>query len=166
MAARDMNDTGVIVSANGGGSGQKFDVLIDEAIRGTVNDGGQLVVFLQPYRAYDIRVRPRDSQISEFDAAPRTITLYPGNVARLDWKVTPLFILFGRAVEVDGRPLADVGVSGSHGVSRTDKDGYFQIETNRNDRLRISRKDASVCKIVVATSDTKGFVSAGDQVCQ
>ncbi len=166
LAARDMNDTGVIVSTGGGGFGQKFDVLVDEVVRGTVDNGGQLVVFLQPYRAYEIRVRSRDSHISEFDAAPRTVTLYPGNVARLDWRVTPLFILFGRAVKENGTPLADVAIGGSHGIGRTDKDGYFQIETNRSDRLRVSRKNALVCNILVTAMGINGFVSAGDQVCR
>lgn len=165
VAARDVNDTGVVISAYGAGAGQKFDVLIDEVIRGTVEDGGRLIVFLPPYRAYDVRVRSRGSQISEFDTMPRSITLYPGNVARLDWDVTPLFILYGRAVESNGTPLADVGINGSHGVSRTDKNGYFQIETNRDDRLRVGRRNASVCSILVTEKGTDGFVSAGDQVC-
>ena len=167
IAGRDMNDTGVVVSVAGGGAEQKFDVLVNEVVRGTVADGGRLVLFLQPYQAYDVRVRSRDSQVSGFDATPRTATLYPGNVAELDWNVTPLFILFGRAVAVDGKPVANAEISGSHGVGRTDGDGYFQIETNREDQLRLSRKTGSICTIAVgAAQPVDGFVSAGDQMCR
>ena len=167
IAGREMNDTGVMVSVAGGGADQMFDVLIDEVVRGTVADGGRLVLFLQPYQAYDVRVRSRGSQISGFDATPRTVTLFPGNVAELDWQVTPLFILFGRAVAVDGKPVAYADISGSHGVARTDGDGYFQIETNREDELRLSRKTGSICTIPVdAARPVDGFYSAGDQICR
>ncbi|HUE78818.1 MAG TPA: CS1-pili formation C-terminal domain-containing protein [Sphingomicrobium sp.] len=167
VAGRDINDTGVTVTVGGGGAGQKFDVLIDEVVRGTVADGGRLVLFLQPYQVYDIRVRSRDSQISGFDATPRTVTLYPGNVAELDWKITPLVILFGRAVALDGKPIANADITGPHGVGRTDKEGYFQIETKRQDRLRLSRKAMSVCTILVdAAQPIDGFFSAGDQICR
>lgn len=167
IAGKDMNDTGVVVSVAGGGSEQQFDVLVNEVVRGTVTDGGRMVLFLQPYEAYDVRVRSRDAQISGFDSAPRTVTLYPGNVAELDWKVTPLFILFGRAVAEDGKLIANADVSGSHGVARTDGDGYFQIETSRDERLGVSRKTGPVCLIPVgAAQPVDGFVSAGDQICR
>ena len=167
IAGRDMNDTGVMVSVAGAGPGTNFEVLIDEVVRGTVAEGGRLVLFLQPYQAYDIRVRARDSQISGFDAAARTVTLYPGNVAQLDWTMTPLFVMFGRAVAIDGKPIANADISGSHGVGRTDGDGYFQIEANSEDQLRVTRKTESVCKIVVgAPRPVDGFVSAGDQICR
>lgn len=167
VAGRDMNDTGIIVSIAGGGAEQKFDVLIDEVVRGTVEDGERLVLFLQPYQKYDIRVRARDFHISGFENTPRSITLYPGNVAELDWKVTPLFILFGRAVTIDGTPVANANISGSQGVSRSDGDGYFQIETNDKDRLQFGRETASVCNVTVDAAQTvNGFVSAGDQICR
>lgn len=167
MAGKEMNDTGVMVSVEGGGANQTFEVLVNEVVRGTVADGSRRIVFLQPYQAYDVRVRPVSSQIAGFDPAPRTVTLYPGNVAALDWKVTPLFILFGRAVAPDGEPLANAEIIGSHGVARTDGEGFFQIETNRDDRLRMSRKAVLVCTISIsAPLPVNGFVSAGDQMCR
>lgn len=166
VAGRDMNDSGLRVSIAGGGPDQKFDVLINEVVRGTVEKGGRLLVFLQPYQSYEVRVRPRDSAIADFDAAPRTVTLYPGNVAELDWKATPLFILFGKAIAVDGSPLAHADVSGSHGIARTDEGGYFQIETKRDDQLRLSNKGSSCAIAVGAAQPINGFVSAGDQMCR
>lgn len=167
IAGKEMNDTGVMVSVEGGEANQAFEVLVNEVVRGTVENGSRLVLFLQPYKAYDVRLRPRDSQIAGFDPTPRTVTLYPGNVATLGWKVTPLFILFGRAIALDGEPLPSAEIVGSHGVGRTDEDGYFQIETNRGDRLRLSRQTGPVCTIAVgAPLAVDGFVSAGDQMCR
>jgi hypothetical protein len=167
ISGREMNDTGVIVSVEDSDSDQEFDVLVDEVVRGTVANGGKLVLFLQPYQDYEVRLRARDSGIAGFDPAPRSVTLYPGNVAELDWKVTPLLILFGRAVAVDGKPVANADISGSYGLGRTDSDGYFQIETRRDDRLRLNPRTASTCIITIgAAKPVNGFVSAGDQMCR
>lgn len=167
VAGRDMNDTAIIVSAGGGEAGQKFEVLVDEVARGAVTSGDRLMLFLKPYQAYNVRLRPRGAGIAAFDAAPRKVTLYPGNVSRLDWDITPLFILFGRAMDVDGKPLTDADISGAHGISRTDAEGYFQVETNGTDQLRIANRGGAGCVMVVpATHPVNGLVSGGDVICR
>ena len=168
IGGRDLNDSGLILSVVGAGADQRFDVLVDEIVRGTVAGGGRLTLFLQPYAKYDVRIRARDSSLADFDAGSRTVTLYPGNVAALHWNVTPLFILFGRAVAADGQPVANADVSGAHGVGRTDDGGYFQIETNRQDRLRLARRDGPACAIAAlpAPAPGAGFVSGGELLCR
>lgn len=167
LAGRDLNDTAVIVSVGGGESGQQFEVLVDEVARGAISSGDRTMLFLKPYQVYDVRLRPRGAGISAFDAGPRKVTLYPGNVARLHWDVTPLFILFGRALGADGRPLVHADVSGKHGIGRTDGEGYFQIETNGKDQLRLAGRDGRGCQMAVpAAQPAGGLVSAGDLICR
>ena len=95
------------------------------------------------------------------------IVMLKGNNMLRKSVLAMLFILFGRAVAEDGKPIANADVSGSHGVARTDGDGYFQIETSRDERLGVSRKTGPVCMIPVgAAPPVDGFVSAGDQICR
>lgn len=167
IAGRDMNDTAVKLSVRGGEAGEEFDVLVDEVARGKVAGEGELLLFLEPYKVYDIRLRPRGSGLASFDTAPRSVTLYPGNVSEIDWKVTSLFILFGRAVGPDGSAIANADIVGPNGIGRTDDDGYFQIETEGHGELRLTRSSGSSCAIVVApASPVHGLVSAGDLVCR
>jgi hypothetical protein len=167
IAGRDINDSGILVSANGGEAGQEFDILIDEVTRGTVGNGEQSLLYLQPYKSYDVRLRPRGAQIASFDRASRSVTLYPGTVARVEWSVTPLFILFGRAIAADGRPIANADVIGAHGIGRTDASGYFQIETNSSDQLRLAKEAGSGCVLKVAPAKPAGgLVPAGDVKCE
>jgi hypothetical protein len=85
----------------------------------------------------------------------------------LDWKVTPLFILFGRAISADGLPLADADITGSHGIGRTDGQGYFQIETNSGDVLRLAGGPSMGCSMAVGEGQAiDGLVSAGDVTCR
>lgn len=167
FAGRDMNDTAVLVKVSGSGAGERFDVLVDDVARGTVEAGERLVLFLQPYRNYDVRLRPLGAQVASFDTAPRTVTLFPGNVAMVDWNITPLFVLFGRAVGADGKPIPNADVTGPHGIGRTDGDGYFQIEANGKDELRLTRAGDSICTMGIAPAKpVGGLVSAGDVMCR
>jgi outer membrane usher protein FimD/PapC len=166
IAGRDMNDTAVTVRATGGEPGQNFEVLVDEVARGRIAIGERLVLFLEPYRVYDIRLRPHGSQLASFDTAPRSVTLYPGNVSEIDWNVTPIFILFGRAVGTDGQVMANADIVGPHGIGRTDGEGYFQIEANSGDGLRLSQGAATCTMTVTPARPVNGLVSGGDIGCR
>jgi hypothetical protein len=167
IAGWDMNDTAVMVTVDGSEAGQQFDVLVDEVARGTIAGGERLLLFLQPYETYDVRLRPRGTQIASFETAPQSVTLYPGNVSRVDWKITPLFILFGRAMDAEGKLIANADVMGAHGIGRTDGEGYFQIETNSEDELRLTRATGESCIMAIGPAKpVNGLVSAGDVKCR
>lgn len=167
IAGREMNDTAVIISLAGSEAGQSFDLLVDEVARGSLASGERLALFLEPYKIYELRLRPRGSGISSFDAAPKSVTLYPGNVSRVEWKVTPLFILFGRAVDAQGKPIGGADISGAHGIGRTDDGGYFQIETNRDDQLYLTQASGASCTMAIGgAAASQGLVSAGDVACR
>lgn len=167
FGGRDLNDTAILVSTTGGEHGRRFEVLVDEVARATIGSGGQKLIFLRPYEMYDVRLRPVGGQIAGFDSSARAVTLYPGNVSRLDWEITPLFILFGRAVDAQGTPLADADLSGLHGIGRTDGQGYFQIEASSKDELRMSGHQAAACTISIPSAQpVDGLVSAGDMMCR
>jgi len=167
IAGREMNDTAVMVSVHGTEADQLFDVLVDEVPRGSLGHGERLALFLEPYKMYDVRLRPRGIGISSFDTASKSVTLYPGNVTAIEWKVTPLVILFGRAVDRDGQPIGNADIVGAHGIGRTDAQGYFQIETNSDDKLRLSREGETSCDMTTgALKSVQGLASAGDVTCR
>jgi len=167
IAGREMNDTAVMVTVRGNEADQLFDVLVDEVPRGSLGNGERIALFLEPYKMYDVRLRPRGNGISSFDAASKSVTLYPGNVAAIEWNVTPLVILFGRAVGRDGKAIGNADIIGAHGIGRTDAQGYFQIETNRDEKLRLSRGGQPSCEMMVgALKAVQGLASAGDVTCR
>jgi Mat/Ecp fimbriae outer membrane usher protein len=94
------------------------------------------------------------------------VTLYPGSVADLRWKITPLFVLFGRAVDDRGRPVANADVKGAFGVGQSDADGYFQVETRSGDVLRFAGRERAECKVEIGNARQRdGYVSAGEVQC-
>jgi hypothetical protein len=167
IAGRDMNDTAIMVSINGGDPAQKFELLVDDVARGSIAGDERKLLFLQPYETYEVRLRPLGAQIASFDTAARRVTLYPGNVAKLNWTITPLFILFGRAIDGHGAPLANADISGSHGIGRTDAGGYFQVETKSGDNLKLAGEAGTSCSMEVGPDRAvDGLVSAGDMMCR
>ena len=167
MSGREMNDSAVQVSVEGVEPGEKFELLVDEVARGTVAGGRPALVFLPPYRSYDVRLRPLGSQAASFDTSVRPVTLYPGSVAALHWDVTPLFVLFGRAVDASGAAVANAEIKGGFGIGRSDKDGYFQIETRSGDMLRFSARSGLECAVAVGKARQRdGYVSGGEIQCR
>ena len=167
MSGREMNDSAVEVSAGGIAPGQRFELLVDEVARGTVGAGRTTRVFLQPYRTYHIRLRPLGAQAASFDTAARQVTLYPGSVAALHWDVTPLFVLFGQAVDGLGRPVANAEIKGAFGIGRSDGEGYFQIETRSGDVLGFEPASAPACAVTVGKARQRdGYVSGGKVQCR
>ena len=167
MSGREMNDSAVEVSADGIEPGQRFELLVDEVARGTVGADRTTRVFLQPYRSYHIRLRPLGAQAASFDTAARQVTLYPGSVAALHWDVTPLFVLFGQAVDGLGRPVANAEIKGAFGIGRSDGEGYFQIETRSGDVLGFEPASAPACAVTVGKARQRdGYVSGGKVQCR
>ena len=167
VSGREMNDSAVAVAVDGVEPGDRFEILVDEVGRGTVGGAGASLLFLQPYRSYDIRLRPLGSQAASFDTGAKTVTLFPGSVASLHWDVTPLFVLFGKAVDKNGRPIANADIKGGFGVGQSDDEGYFQIETRSGDVLKFAENSSPVCKVEVgAARQHDGYVSAGEVQCR
>ena len=166
VGAREMDDSAVVVGVSGSQKGQAFDVLVDEVIRGEVSADRSLALFLVPYESYQVRLRPRDSQAASFQTAPREITVFPGNAASLHWEITPLVVLFGRVLDGDGKPIALADIRGLHGIARTDSEGYFQIEANRLDMLKLQSQSGVECSLSIPQTEARdGYVSVGDMMC-
>ena len=167
LAARDFNDSAIRVSVVGGEAGQTFEVVVDDIVRATVSAGKTVSIYLPPYKNYEVRLRPKDGLISGLDHGSRRVSLYPGSVAALDWKLRPQVILFGRAVDPNGAPVANADISARDGIGRTDAEGYFQIETGGDEYLHFRDPDGRSCAASIENVQAKdGYRAAGDIVCQ
>ena len=165
VGAREASDAAAVASVTGAHPDQEFDVLVDEIVRGRIKGGGRLALFLAPYATYQMRIRARGDSMAGIVDGPQSATLYPGNVAALNWSVTPLVVLFGRAVDANGAIIANADIRGRHGVGRTDESGYFQIEAKPDEILEI-RHNSGACKLELLNGDPReGYRSLGDVKC-
>jgi hypothetical protein len=166
LGARDLDDSGVIVDIGGETGKATFEVLVNGMSYGHVHAGGHLSIHLQPYRAYEISVRPDDAAAISFDTDAQKVTLYPGSVRVIHWTAHSFFTAFGQAVSADGSPIVNAMVQAPHSVGETDDNGYFQIDAANGDTLAFTR-GSSHCEIRLGgAAPLNDFVSLGKVLCK
>jgi hypothetical protein len=167
LGGRNLEESGLVISVDGSARDAQFDVLIDGQPRGRVKAGDRLPVFLRPYHAYSVRLRPVDAASVWFDASARELTLYPGNVEHLRWSVENLLTVFGRAVREDGTPVADAMVTSKKGIGQSNSEGYFQIETSASDVLSFDSGNGKACNIIIkGLGQERDYASLGKVICR
>jgi hypothetical protein len=156
----------IVAGVNGAREDDMFDLLINEQVAGAITGDRPLAVALAGYRSYDVRIRPVGAGAVAYDNAPRTLTLYPGTVARLDWAALPITLKIGRLVTPDGAPVSHASITGSGIWTETDKDGYFQIEAPDYARLIVTLPDSRTFTTTLpAGKPDAGMVRLGSVVC-
>ena len=163
---RNENDSMVVVKVDGSAADARFEVLVNDGPVGTVNSGGKLAVALPPYRRYDVRIRPIGGDLTHYDGSTRRIGLYPGNVAEMAWTAEPITAMFGRMVFEDGQPVSSASITAHGGISETDENGYFQIETTEGTDLDVDLPDSRSCRVrLPSITHVNGYAPLGTLVC-
>ncbi len=146
----------------------EFDVLIDGFPRGYAPVGRMTAIHVNPFKTYEVRIRPRLSDFVEFEDRVETVTVYPGNVASLVWKVSDLMVVFGRVIEPEGDAIAYARVDGAIETVRTDAFGYFQAEVLRSNdpvELTFTTADRSCTVVAAFVEQRQGVGYLDDLTC-
>lgn len=170
LEGRDQNDSLIVVAVDGAAKGTPFEVLVDNAPRGTVHAGAQLSISMPAYRRYSVRLRPSGTDIVRIDGNTRQVSLYPGNVTRLTWTAQRVVAMFGRIMWSDGTAVANAAVYVTGAIGNTDENGYFQIEAGANAILKVQAADGRTCRVPLGPTavgeNPKDYAPLGTLVCQ
>jgi hypothetical protein len=168
VGGRDIEESALVISLEGESAGSSFEVLVNDQPRGRVAAGQSLPLFLQPYHRYRVRLRPSAPGALDYDPGAREITLYPGNVERLQWAVHSLFTAFGQAIRPDGRPVANALVQSARGIGETDSNGYFQVDVGAGDLLEFNARSAGACQVRIDPHQPRGkdYVALNKVICK
>ena len=166
LGSRDLDDSAIIVEIAGETGSTDFQVLVNGMAYGHVRGRGSLPIHLQPYRAYEVSVRPEGAAAVSLDTDAQRITLYPGNVRVIRWTARTFFTAFGQAVSADGTPITNALVQAPHSVGETDENGYFQIDAANGDSLAFTRGSARCEVRLDGAVPRNDFVSLGKVVCK
>lgn len=166
VGAQGQNDSLIVVAVAGAPS-VTFELLVDDAVRGTVRGGQKLTLAVQPYRRYRVRLRAVAAELIAFDTQTRTVDVFPGSVAALDWTAKAVHAMFGRLVDASGRPIADADITADDAVAATDTNGFFQIQAPADARLTVRSGAGQTCtaRLPGARSATS-YIRLGDVLCQ
>ena len=166
LNGRDVRDSAIIVVVRGARPSDRFDVLVDETVVGTVSSKGSLSIPLGSYREYRVRLRPGSSAPLRYDDKVRTIALYPGSAPRLTWIAAPVISVFGQVVLRDGTPLRGAQIGEAQAISQSDDAGFFQIDVAPGSTLPVVGADGRSCVITIPTvSSNRPFAKVGALPC-
>ncbi len=136
---------GVVVEVED--SDEPFDIEIGSL---TVKPDGsekRKLILLEPYREYEVSLRPRGDRLVQFDSSVRKVTLYPGNISHLAWRVSPVVVVVGQAVSPDNTAIRNASFTDLAEFSTTDESGWFQVELASMQVLRLKTLDGKECGI-------------------
>lgn len=181
IGGRSVANSGVIIDLSSAPADSAFDVYIDNRRITTMSGGRRQVLMLAPYRTYSLHIVDVDRGLSfvAYDQGIRSVTLLPGTVSNLEWRVEPVVVAVGRIMlhgtavsELDGveynmrLPMRSALISGIHGFAMTDDDGTFQAEITPSTRLIHVRKHSVECDIGLEEfSMVNGIANLGDLAC-
>ena len=152
------HDAGVIVDVDGGAEGDAFDIVVDGLHRGVGRVGTREFVGLEAFRAHEVTLVPRSLASNGIDAAAETVTLYPGNVHRVEVDTERRYLLVTRLVDADGAGLTNVTVNGGAEPYFVRDDGVVQIEVVPLDVLDVDLGDGERCEVRVPDPEGRELV--------
>ncbi len=129
LGGEDQSRSAIMIDLVGDpNQGAFFQVLVNGSRRGIARIGERNLITLQPYQSYEVELLPKGEGFVSYEQRRETVTLYPGNVARLTWDVSPVNILFGKLLNQDGEAVQNAVIRGASGLAMSDEYGYFQAE--------------------------------------
>ena len=167
LGGKEQNQAAVIIDLKGGAENVFFDVLVNGSRRATARPGQKSVVSLRPFETYRISLRARGEQFVYFDDKEYSITLYPGNVIKLDWEADIVNIVFGRIKDQHGKPVKNALLKGVAGIATTDDYGIFQAEIKSStEQLSIETIDSTCAITLPEFTPRRGIASIGSLQCE
>lgn len=142
----DRNDISAVVVSLSGNANVPMTIMINGIARGIVAPGDSQTVYLAPYQEYQVRLNPVRSVPIEYDTLARRVTLYPGNVAQMNWEANEVFIVLAQLVDHQGAPISSAWLQEGDGRATTNKKGWLQVQLSDPKRLTFITSDLHACE--------------------
>ena len=153
----NLNEAGILLDLRSAPD-SRLEVSADGQPQFIAIGGSNSALTLAPYNQYRIRLRDSGLALTQFDAQPRDVTLYPGHVVNLDWKIQSVRVLLGRIITVDGRPLAKARIEGAEGTTFTDEEGFIQTEVRSDVSELVATVNGHACRIILPEPAAKSSI--------
>ena len=160
LGGQDRNQSAVVVYVDGR-PGDRFDVLVNGRRETYAVVGQPTLVSLSPYRQYRISLKPAGTALYRFDEKVQEVTLYPGNVVRMDVEALPLQLAFGR-ISFNGASNINARITGGLAPVSVDEYGLFQLEIPADiPALRVEMDNGWACQIELPKDNGKNILRLG-----
>ena len=157
----------VIVSVEGAGLNEQFDVYVNNQRQGYALGGKPSIIQLTPFETYKIQIRQESASLFSLDEKEYEVTLYPGNVMALKYSVEQVFVVYGRVRLPDGEWFSNASIQGGEGFALSDEFGLFQAEITPDTEMLIFRRQGLECSLPLNLKGLENnFINLGQVSCQ
>jgi hypothetical protein len=166
------NQSGVIISVENSSNVESknsnlFKVFVNNSHHSTIPAGKKYFIPLSPYESYKIRIKETEDFLANFDNSPKSITLYPGTIERLNWDIQRIVVIVTKIVLPGGNPLSNSRAQLINNIAETDDEGFLQAEIPINLKKLVFNADTEdECEVQLPglTNDQQIF-SLDDLTC-
>jgi Mat/Ecp fimbriae outer membrane usher protein len=159
---------GIVISTNGFNKPDStFEVLVNNQTTYHVNLRRRRFINLEPYKRYKVVMMPASVIPYSYDKKPRYVTLYPGNIQRMNWAIKKNFYLLTQVFYPNGAVVRSASVAGSKAFNIIDSSGEMQAELDSSIRvLRVKPRSGPPCRIYLPNLDAdQEFVILKSIIC-
>lgn len=145
-----------------------YTVQVNDQPFGTFRPGRSVAVAVPSLAEYRVVLAPVGAPDFRVDLRPKSASLFPGNIALLEFEAQRTATVFGRLVGADGEPLTNRRVQAGEDLSLSSDNGYFTVTVPEGEPVLVYEGGRIVCRIEVDVSEGRGeaaFRRLGDVVC-
>lgn len=143
------NASSAIVIETEGDVKGKMKIYVNNSVQDDVTIGGQQTLYLMPFHTYSIHLEPEQKGLLDYENADKKVTLYPGNVVKLNWKINKFYVVAAKIILEDGAPLSDAILQESRVQATTDAKGRIQAELSNPDKLTFTLENGGSCLVTL-----------------
>ena len=166
IGGADREKSAITVSVDGSNTNDVFRVLVNEQFAGFARGGSVTTIPLSPFKSYRVKLENTDANLYEFSSARSVVTLYPGNIKHLTFKVWKNITVFGQVVDREGKAQENYCLFSREFISCSNQFGLIQTELSDKETKMTLKRNASSCSVKLDFSQAvDGFLDLGSIVC-
>jgi hypothetical protein len=159
------SNSGVLVQVKSLHKHDKFDVYVNQRLAKHLHAFEKAFIALPTFDTSHISVANTSEALYDFNHPEHIVTTYPGNVQKLTWTAQQKYIVLGRLITPQKKPIQYAVITGGVGYNTTDEAGYFQLERTMH-RIRFNVVGTSPCQFILPIVHNRSDVRyIGDVMC-
>ncbi|MRI34069.1 hypothetical protein EOPP23_13825 [Endozoicomonas sp. OPT23] len=162
----DRARSAITVSIEGANSTDMFRVLVNGQFAGFAKGGTATSIPLTTFSNYRVTLENTGASLYEISGQRSAVTLYPGNIKHLSFKVWKSITVFGQVVDSNNISQKNYCAYSREFISCANEFGLFQAEISDSETSITLKRGTEKCVIPIDPSQAMdGFLDLGAIIC-